>query len=151
MSDWKNPEACSVAELMQREHNRIDRGLELLMTCRSHVSRDGYRVLSILQDHMALEESRIFPIFEEAGYAAPVRFMLLEHEKIRRHIEKITASLASSDVTAIEDEIRLLVMQLGEHNGKEEAIFYDRLESILDENSQLHLLHNLVRKGQQWE
>src|SRR5699024_1074890 len=102
-------------------------------------------------DHMVLEENRMFPVFENAGYAAPVQLMLLEHERIRRHIEDISALLAAGDISGLEHETRLLAMRLGEHNGKEETIFYDRLEANLDEDSRRHLLHHLFGKNQQWE
>ncbi len=151
MSDGKGREGRSVAELMQHEHEWIDRGLELLLSLQPCIRQSGHGVLSALRGHMALEESRIFPVFESAGYAAPVQLMLLEHEKIRRHIEEISALLATGDISGLENETRRLAIRLGEHNGKEEAIFYDRLGAILDEGSRRHLLHHLFGKNQQWE
>lgn len=148
MSDCKDRDARSIAEIMQHEHEQIDRGLELLITPRPYAHRDNHQVLSILQNHMALEEGWIFPVFEKAGYAAPVELMLLEHEKIRQHLREITSLLVAGDMTAIKNETRLLAIRLGEHNGKEEAIFYDRLEASMDEETRRHLLHYLLEKGQ---
>jgi len=151
MSDGKGRKTRSVAELMQHEHEWIDRGLTLLLSSQPGIRRSGHEVLCVLRDHMALEESRLFPVFESAGYAAPVQLMLLEHEKIRQHIEDISALLVAGDISGLEHETRLLAIRLGEHNGKEEAIFYDRLEAILDEGSRRHLLHHFFGKNQQWE
>jgi hypothetical protein len=130
----------------------MDRGLEQFMGPHGHTHRGGRRALSLLRRHIYLEESFLFPLFQKAGYEAPVDLMLQEHVVIWEGIERVAALLLPGKTVFREDETRLLLMLLGEHNTKEESILYDRLDLVLEADAQVEFLRDLgdVRVPSGW-
>jgi iron-sulfur cluster repair protein YtfE (RIC family) len=86
-----------------------------------------------MERHLALEEDRLFPAFEQATgmSSGPTQVMRIEHEQMRRLFGEMKPAVAARDAAPYHGltETQLLLMQ--QHNLKEENMMYPMLDQAL--------------------
>lgn len=127
----------TVSEFLGGDHRRLD--AILLQTAELALRGSNSEALarfaefaSGLSRHITMEETVLFPAFEEkTGMAeGPTAVMRREHAEIRRLLSTIAAAISAGDGAAFDSEKGRLLEVLGAHNQKEEGILYpmsDRL------------------------
>jgi hemerythrin-like domain-containing protein len=86
-----------------------------------------------LTHHIAVEEQRLFPVFEaRLRTAGPTTVMRLEHRSIEQLLARLRAALDGSDGAAFGDAAAELGRIIEVHNRKEEHVLYPRLDAALD-------------------
>lgn len=100
-----------------------------------------------LDRHIALEESILFPVFEQrTGMSGgPTAVMRFEHVEIKGLLAKIGDALESKQKAGFEAAARRLLAVLGDHNEKEEQILYPMTDNVLGDD---RARDDLVRKMQ---
>lgn len=135
-------EMGTLGAALEREHHEIDAGIEGFS---SDGLNDDERVASLkraidaLRRHIFLEEEYLFPPMQK-DLAIPTMVMLREHGEIWRSLDGIEAQLERDrSEDSLQEACRQLLVQLDQHNSKEEPIFYEVADSTLStaENSVL--------------
>lgn len=89
-----------------------------------------------LRRHIIWEEEILFPLFESKtgmAHAGPTHVMRMEHRQIEKHLDAIDRMLESGERNTDEEEQALLLL-LGMHNQKEEAVLYPAIDrSVTDQ------------------
>lgn len=126
-----------LSEVMAVDHRDLnalwERVTSTSPTDRSERQRLFVEFRSGLLGHIAEEEERLFPLFDEtdAILRALVARLLEEHREIRGLLERIDHELSTG--TGAIDELGFdLVNVLGEHNAREENFAYPWLDGRLD-------------------
>lgn len=122
-----------LSELMGGDHQDLDERWERLRSTPETDLEARRRLFEAfredLLDHIALEESELFPRMQEAdpGQRALVERLLTEHREIRGALDRISDRLAHGS-GSIEDLGQELIDVLWEHNAREEAAAYPWLD-----------------------
>ena len=76
--------------------------------------------------HFTMEESVLFPAFEEATgmTQGPTTMMRMEHEQMRRLLSQMSGAVTAGDYGNLTDLGDTLLMVIGQHNAKEEGMLY---------------------------
>ena len=137
----------NVIEVLKKEHRDIERELlelegilqdsiegvinypNLLHTCEK---------LHELWNLHELREERIFPVFKRERIVIPVKTMMFEHRKLKKHKDALNLALESgSDAKirrALEGHVRIIIKELREHiNYEDEVLYRITLEIFSDE------------------
>lgn len=87
--------------------------------------------------HFDIEESMLFPAFEEATgmRMGPTQVMRGEHIQMRELIEAAGAALAAHDAEDLSGYAETLLIMMQQHNVKEENVLYPMIDQ--------HLAHQL--------
>jgi hemerythrin-like domain-containing protein len=127
----------TVTSYLSTDHRRLDAILDgvvahALADDRGETAARFRRFRAGLERHIELEESILFPLFEERSgiTTGPTRVMRFEHQEIREVLAVIDARLQKGTLTDLLADVARLAELLGRHNLKEERILYptsDRL------------------------
>ncbi|QDZ15096.1 hemerythrin domain-containing protein [Humibacter ginsenosidimutans] len=128
------PGPVTLAAALEREHRRIDGGIEAYIADGGGERTDLLRgAMEGLRRHIYLEEEFLFPPLREAGMMMPVMVMLREHGALWNAMDALDALLAEGAAPAsIVDSCRELLGLLDAHNSKEEPIIYTRADDVLN-------------------
>ena len=127
----------SIAEHYSRDHDRLD---ELFRQYHSLKPTDRTRAIQCfrefktgLEQHIAWEEELLFPPFENktGESCGPTQVMRWEHREIRKYLDTIAEKQAQDCYDTQAEELGLQTV-LGQHNQKEENIFYPRIDQFTD-------------------
>lgn len=88
---------------------------------------------AVLREHLDMEETVLFPAFEEATgmTAGPTQVMRGEHTQMRGLLDQMAAVLEAGDVQELLDQGDTLLMLTQQHNSKEEGMLYPMSERAL--------------------
>lgn len=120
--------------LFELDHKRIDLNMSRMRMPGVHLdaARHYYsRMRGQLLKHIELEETVLFPAFEEhanPGQMGPVHVMISEHREI---VSIISPSLEDIDEESLRSRTDLLIGKLAVHNKKEELILYPMINRTL--------------------
>ena len=130
---------AKIGDYMSQEHRQCD---EALARAEDAVTAGDWAAAQAafeafqgaMERHLALEEDKLFPAFEEAtgmSGAGPTQIMRAEHDQMRKLFEQMKqAALARDNAQYLGlSETLLLLMQ--QHNIKEESMMYPMLEQAL--------------------
>jgi hemerythrin-like domain-containing protein len=86
-----------------------------------------------MRRHMAMEEDVLFPAFEQATgmLGGPTVVMRAEHERMRAMLTQMATLARAGEWEALADQGDTLMMLIGQHNAKEEAMLYPMAERAL--------------------
>ena len=129
----------SIADYMARDHRECD---EAFARAEDAVSAGDWAAaqrafaafLAAMERHLALEEEKLFPAFEEEtgmSGAGPTQMMRIEHEQMRRLFEEMkqaAAARAGAQYLGLSETLLILMQQ---HNIKEESMMYPMLDQAL--------------------
>ena len=92
-----------------------------------------------MQHHLGLEESILFPAFEQATGNAmgPTRVMRMEHEQMRELFAQMQAALDAGDVQTYAGLSETLLVLMQQHNFKEEQMLYPMADRALQNSAAL--------------
>jgi iron-sulfur cluster repair protein YtfE (RIC family) len=101
------------------------------VACETH----SKALLDGLEFHFGIEESILFPAFEEetGGAIGLTRLMLLEHLRLRKLTEKLSEALATKDRGGYLKCANAFAAAMRQHNSQEEQYFYPMIEDLLVE------------------
>lgn len=135
---------------LEREHHEIDAGIEAF---NSGELSDEQRAESLrqaitaLRRHIFLEEAYLFPPMKQ-DLAIPTMVMLREHGEIWRSLDTIEASLERDiSESSLQEACKGLLVQLENHNSKEEPIFYESADETLSQ-TQNAVLQDLLEDSE---
>ncbi|MDF1798311.1 MAG: hemerythrin domain-containing protein [Planctomycetota bacterium] len=89
------------------------------------------RFFGEMERHFTMEETVLFPAFEEAtGMAGgPTQVMRMEHQQMRGLLEQMNGAAASGDLAGLVELGDTLLMIIQQHNKKEEGMLYPMCEA----------------------
>lgn len=129
---------ATISEYLGQDHRYCD---DLFMQAERDVAkgewkaaREAFRLFDeAMQRHMAMEESVLFPAFEQATgiVAGPTRVMREEHRQIRGLLAGIGSTLDERDGAGYGGHAETLNMLLQQHNIKEESMLYPMSDRAL--------------------
>lgn len=130
-----SPPEDRLGELLQEDHERLDRLLDAFRTSTpepSQVRRARFAPFDQgLRQHIRFEEERLFPALQEGGSVGSPAIDLLidEHRRILDVLQRIRGRLEGDSGSAeLEEE---LVNVLWAHNAREEGALYPALVRTL--------------------
>jgi hemerythrin-like domain-containing protein len=121
----------SVAEVLEREHREIDRGIDAFLADPGGGAAPLLQAARALRRHIYIEEEVLFPPLAETNLIAPIMVMLHEHGNIWRTLAQAEAELADPSDQALVGSCQSLLQQLNAHNQKEEPVIYSRVDQTL--------------------
>jgi hemerythrin-like domain-containing protein len=106
------------------------------------LERDGGTFLREMEHHIGLEETLLFPAFEEkTGMASgPTETMRMEHEQMRGLFAQMRAAIEAKDAEQYLGNAETLLILLQQHNMKEESMMYPMLDQALGEDARSLLM-----------
>ncbi|MBS0326152.1 MAG: hemerythrin domain-containing protein [Proteobacteria bacterium] len=101
------------------------------------VEREGGAFLREIERHIELEETLLFPAFEEATgmTAGPTATMRSEHEEMRGLFAEMRRAAGTKDAAPYLEASRALQLLLQQHNVKEESMMYPMLDHALRDHA----------------
>lgn len=129
----------SIADYMAREHRQCD---EAFARAEDAVAAGDWTAAQAafeafhgaMERHLALEEDKLFPAFEEAtgmSGAGPTQTMRIEHEQMRRLFEEMKQAAAARERAQYLGLSETLLLLMQQHNIKEESMMYPMLDEAL--------------------
>lgn len=97
------------------------------------VEREADAFLDAIERHIELEESLLFPSFEQATgmKVGPTRLMRVEHEQMRGLFARMRAAIEAKDAAQYDEVSGALAELMRLHNSKEEAMLYPLMDRAL--------------------
>jgi uncharacterized protein (DUF2249 family) len=135
------PAMTTLAGYMQTDHARLDKILvrhgEAVKEGRWDEALSHFSEFDLgLRRHIAVEEEVLFPVFEgKTGMrdAGPTMVMRMDHEEIKKILERVLASTRDQDPAAVKESTQALLSFLGDHNMKEEHVLYPELDACVND------------------
>ncbi len=129
----------TISIYMQQDHDLIDGIAERAIAAAvagdwAALEREGTEFLRRLRRHIEMEESVLFPAFEQrTGMAAggPSVQMREEHVQMQPILEQLQSAIGSKDGPGYERASRALLDILVPHNQKEEQMMYPMLDEAM--------------------
>ena len=128
----------SIKDLMAGNHRQCDdyfAAVEQAVASSAWGSADTafYRFREAVLKHLAIEESVLFPVFEErTGMSVgPTKVMRSEHAQMRELIEASSDALVARDAEEYSGYAETLLIMTQQHNMKEENILYPMCDQHL--------------------
>lgn len=125
----------ALSAFLEREHREIDSGINkfvVKLDCGSVQPESLTAALEALRRHIYLEEVFLFPLIRGAGMVMPIFVMMREHAELWCTINALTDLLADgTDSQRLRDTCRQLLLQLDQHNSKEEPVIYPHADFCL--------------------
>ena len=133
----------SINDFLTEDHRCLD---ELFEGFQEWKAKDPARAKELLSQfaaglhrHLRWEETIIFPAFEEqTGQSGLIGTLLGEHQEIREWLQALTTKVEED--TASDSEEKMLVEELGGHNGREEYALYPKLDKLLSDEERARIL-----------
>ena len=142
----------SIKDLMASNHRQCDdyfAAVEQAVASNAWGNADNafYRFREAVLKHLAIEESVLFPAFEErTGMSmGPTKVMRSEHAQMRELIEASSDALAARDAEEYSGYAETLLIMTQQHNMKEENILYPMCDQHLV--SQFDILVPQLKNG----
>ncbi|QFX95830.1 hemerythrin domain-containing protein [Acidithiobacillus thiooxidans] len=129
-----------IDQIMQQDHERLD---QLLEQSAQAVGKDAWQEAAqfleafrhgIVDGHMVVEESTLFPAFElqEGGEDHPLTALLRKgHQDLRVFFEEMAEAIADQDAETFDDLLSTVQTILKQHDAKEETELYPYLAAAL--------------------
>ncbi len=131
-----------ITDYMTRHHKHCDdafaRAEEMAVASDwTGLERDGGAFLREMERHIVLEESLLFPAFEDrTGMAGgPTATMRMEHVQMRGMFAQMRAAIDKKDAAGYVDVAETVLLLMQQHNMKEESIMYPMLDQALGEDA----------------
>lgn len=128
----------TIKDLMASDHRHCD---DLFVAVERSIAGGAWDMaitdFSQFQDamlrHFAVEESLLFPAFEERTgmYLGPTQVMRGEHILLRELMDAAKAALVAQDPDAYSGEAETLLIMMQQHNMKEENVLYSMCDQYL--------------------
>lgn len=92
-----------------------------------------------MQHHLAVEETILFPAFEQATGSSmgPTRVMRMEHEQMRELFAQMQAALDANDTQTYAGLSETLLVLMQQHNFKEEQMLYPMADRAVQDRDSL--------------
>ncbi len=135
----------SIDQIMQHDHERLDLLLEQSAEAVSHGAwQEAAHFLEafrhgIVDGHMTVEESTLFPAFErQKGDAAQSLTALLRkgHQDLRIFFEEMAEAIQEQDAETFEDLLGTVQTILKQHDAREENELYPFLTTALTDHGE---------------
>ncbi|OCX74436.1 cation-binding protein [Acidithiobacillus thiooxidans] len=129
-----------IDQIMQQDHERLD---QLLEQSAQAVGKGAWQEAAqlleafrhgIVDGHMVVEESTLFPAFElqEGGEDHPLTALLRKgHQDLRVFFEEMAEAIADQDAETFDDLLSTVQTILKQHDAKEETELYPYLAAAL--------------------
>jgi iron-sulfur cluster repair protein YtfE (RIC family) len=100
-----------------------------------------------LRRHIRLEETILFPLFEQrtGRSTGPTTVMRVEHRAIEAQLLRMRQALDIGDAAEYGGGLGMLHEVLGAHNLKEESVLYPTTDDLLDPEERLDFVDRLMR------
>lgn len=144
----------TIANYMSGDHRHCD---AIFAAAESAVDEQNWELakqqtgafLKAMEEHFSIEESVLFPAFEQAtGMAGgPTQVMRYEHQQMRSLFAEMEMALAETDEDEFLSVTETLLIMMQQHNMKEEGIIYAMSDTLLgpeDVSSVLSQIHNIA-------
>jgi len=128
-----------ITSFMTADHKQCD---DIFVEFENHISSENWSELAsawqsftkILNHHLTLEESILFPEFESATGMSqgPSAVMRAEHKQIRSMVNEIQEAINSQDSAQCQGVADTLMIMIQQHNMKEEQMLYPMCDQHLD-------------------
>jgi hemerythrin-like domain-containing protein len=128
----------SITDFLGSDHKRCD---DLFASAETHVSKqrwdeaqtDFAGFAAALERHFTMEETILFPEFEEAtgSNQGPTSVMRMEHQQMRSILAMMRDSLDQRDAENFFGYSETLNTMMQQHNMKEESILYVMTDRVL--------------------
>ena len=128
----------TIAHYLGADHRCCD---EQIVAAETWAARHNWRAAitaflefdSALRCHLDIEESILFPAFEQAPGVppGPTGMMRAEHQQIRDLADSMKAALLANDADAFSAGADVLHILMGQHNMKEESVLYPMADRFL--------------------
>lgn len=131
ISDYMNKDHKHCDEAFARAKDRAAAGDY------TGLERDGGTFLRKIERHIEIEETLLFPAFEEKTgmTSGPTEIMRMEHEQMRGMFAQMRAAFEAKDAKQYLGTAETLHMLLQQHNSKEESMMYPMLDQALGEDA----------------
>jgi len=102
------------------------------------LERDGGTFLREIERHIELEETLLFPAFEEKTgmTSGPTAVMRMEHSQMRGLFAQMRTAMEAKDAKQYLGVAKTVGILLRQHNMKEEGILYPMLDRALGDDAQ---------------
>lgn len=132
----------SIQEHLKADHRRCDgffvEAEQLAADGNWQTAEEAFRAFhQAMEHHYAMEESVLFPDFEEASgsTAGPSQVMRMEHEQMRELLADMAQAASEKDSDAFLGTAETLLILMQQHNAKEEQILYPMCDDLLGSRS----------------
>lgn len=132
----------SIGQYMTGHHRHCDemfvRAMDLAAAADwAGVEREGGTFLGEIERHIELEETLLFPAFEETTgmTGGPTATMRFEHGEMRGLFARMRGAAGARDADSYLEASRALQMLLEQHNMKEESMMYPMLDQALGDQA----------------
>jgi regulator of cell morphogenesis and NO signaling len=142
----------SATEYLSADHHRIDALIADICALieDGELERADYSCGDLdtaLRRHIRIEEEILFPLFEsQVRLSGPTAVMRMEHRKIEGWLDELEDSLAALSRPQASTAMAELVQVLEEHDRKEEAIVYPRIDEVLSPGERRELVARLMNR-----
>lgn len=136
-------DAVSPSQLLANQHQKIDAGLQGILTGNGQVSGLA-EALTLLRLHLYVEEQILFPALAKTSAVMAIIAMKREHGQMWPHIEALRATCRSANpAAALHATCNTLFTLLQVHNPKEEKIIYTAADRFAAETGGTSLIRGL--------
>jgi hemerythrin-like domain-containing protein len=127
-----------IRELMAHDHQAcdddfaaIEQALSVRDWAKTAAAIDAFVVA--MERHLGVEESVLFPAFEQATGMAmgPTRVMRMEHGQMRGLFDEMRAAAGEQDEAGLRGQAETLLIMMQQHNLKEENVLYPMCDQHL--------------------
>ncbi|HSE43670.1 MAG TPA: hemerythrin domain-containing protein [Acidobacteriota bacterium] len=141
-------EKLSISEYIENDHDRLNSLLDQYFNQRdSDLKRaiNSFLIFkSYLLRHIEREERILFPLYEQktGKNDGPTASMRLEHQKAYLLLEKLQSKIQAHKFGNNQEEQTLLI-QMGQHQLKEENAIYPVLDQLLNDEEKLQVFKTI--------
>src|SRR3989338_5167911 len=128
-----------IKSYFQRDHERLDnlfKEFQVTKACDIDSARKRFENFRRgLEQHMALEENILFPLFESKTgmkYGGPTQVMRMEHDQLKTLLKSLDEKMKQEE-PGDDDQEAALIGLLAQHNHKEENILYSMIDQSITE------------------
>lgn len=128
----------TITQFLKADHHCCDAQLAAAETCvaeqRWSVALTAFLAFDThMRRHLDLEESILFPAFEQTPGTppGPTSMMRSEHQQIREIAAIMKDALMAQDADGFSAEADVLHILMGQHNMKEESVLYPMADRFL--------------------
>lgn len=142
-----------INDYMMNDHREVDAIFERARSAAASadwttVERDGEMFLRRIEQHIVMEETVLFPAFDEASGmsgAGPSQMMCSEHALMRPMFAQMRAAAQSHDMAQYLQAANSVHEILQQHNMKEEQMMYPMADQALGQQGAQSLVRELKK------